>query len=91
MLENRKWMGMWQIHQFANVVKKSICVVYPMRNTRTRSEYNRYIYPEGYVACHQQNELHIMWTSTNNVTYDIDHFVPLLKQDPRHLVKTPNK
>ena len=22
MLANRRWMGMWQIHQFANVVKK---------------------------------------------------------------------
>ena len=33
MLQNRKWMGMWQIHQFANVVKKPIWVIYPMRNT----------------------------------------------------------
>ena len=88
MLRDRKWMGMWQIHQFANVVKKPIRVVYPMRNTRTRCEYNRYIYPDGYVPnSDQQDELHIMWTSTNNVTYEIDHFVPLLKQDHRHMVK----
>ena len=88
MLRDRKWMGMWQIHQFANVVKKPIRVVYPMRNTRTRCEYNRYIYPDGYVPnSDQQDELHTMWTSTNNVTYEIDHFVPLLKQDRRHMVK----
>ena len=88
MIRDRKWMGMWQIHQFANVVKRPIRVVYPMRNVRTRCEYNRYIYPDGYVPTgDQQDELHVMWTSTNNVTYDIDHFVPLLKQDPRHMVK----
>lgn len=87
MIADRKWMGMWQIHQFANVVKRPIRVVYPMRNNRTRCEYNRYIYPDGYVpAADQQDELHIMWTSTNNVTYDIDHFVPLLKQGPTRLM-----
>ena len=86
MLANRRWMGMWQIHQFANVVKKPIRVVHPMRNTRTRCEYNRYIYPEGYVASGHEDELHLMWTSTNNVTYNIDHFLPLLKQEHRHSV-----
>lgn len=77
MIADRKWMGMWQLHQFSNVVKKPIRIVYPMRNLRTRDEYNRYIYPECYDPT--QDELCVMWTSSNDVTYDIDHFVPLLK------------
>ena len=60
MLANRRWMGMWQIHQFANVVKKPIWVVHPMRNARTRCEYNCYIYPEGYIASDHEDELNIM-------------------------------
>ena len=86
MLANRRWMGMWQIRQFANVVKKPILVVHPMRNTRTICEYNRYIYPEGCVASGHEDELHLMLTSTNNAMYNIDHFVPLLKQEHRHSV-----
>ena len=60
MLANRRWMGMWQIHQFANVVKKPIRVVHPIRNARTRCEYNRCIYPEGYIASDHEDELNII-------------------------------
>ena len=59
MLANRRWMGMWQIHQFANVVKKPIHVVHPIRNTRTRCEYNHYIYTEGYVASGHEDDVDI--------------------------------
>ena len=88
MIEDRKWMGMWQLHQFANVVKRPLRIVYPMRNTGMRAEYNRYIYPVGYnPRIDIQDELCIMWTSTNNVTNVIDHFAPLLKQND-YLVKS---
>ena len=82
MIEDRKWMGMWQLHQFANVVQRPLRIIYPMRNTGMRAEYNRYIYPVGYnPRIDIQDELCIMWTSTNNVTHVIDHFAPLLKQN----------
>ena len=72
------WMGMWQLHQGCSVIKLPLRIVYPHINLRDRHLMNRLVYPRGVNSQCHDNELGVMWTSTNDVTFEIDHFVPLL-------------
>ena len=69
-------MSMWHIHWVSNAVRISIRVVYPMFNLRDRNYFNQFVYP--LEKKNYNNDLTIMWTSTNDVDLNIDHFVPLM-------------
>lgn len=72
------WMGMWQVHMIANCLQQPIRTVYPCVNMNVRDDYNRFVYPENVT---NNKELNIMWTSSNNVSFSIDHFVPLMQRN----------
>ena len=72
----RAWTGMFQIYQLSNVLKRVIRVVYPEVSQMIREDMNRFIYPIEMTDI--DDTLDIMWTSSNNVTLNIDHFVPLM-------------
>ena len=81
MVSDRTWMGMWQIHQFVNVIKWPIRIIHTLhQSVGSRDVFNQYMYPEGFTTRWGRNhDIYIMWTSSNNITFNIDHFVPLLK------------
>ena len=73
-----EWMGMWQLFQAANAIKRPICSIYPnWLAKQLRDDMNRTIFP--FEQCHREKEpIYIMWTSTT-VSNTPNHFVPLLK------------
>ena len=73
-------MGMWQIFQAANIVKRPICSVHPWTgNPNVREDLNRTVYCTNR-SFNDQRKLHLMWTlmQVNNDSQPC-HFVPLLK------------
>ena len=75
-IQPKKWMSMWHIHWASNAVRIPIRVVYPMFNLWDRNYFNRFVYPLD--KKNYSSDLTIMWTSTNDVDLNIDHFVPLM-------------
>lgn len=75
--EDKKWSGMFQIHQIANVSQRVIRLIYPEFAALIRDDMNRFIYP---LKKPFPQTIHLMWTSTNNMTLILDHFVPVLKE-----------
>ena len=75
-IQPKKWMSMWHIHWASNAVGIPIRVVYPMFNLQDRNYFNRFVYP--LEKKNYSSDLTIMWTSTNDVDLNIDHFVPLM-------------
>ena len=74
------YMGMWQIFQAANIVKRPICSVHPwIRNPNVSEDLHRTAYCIN-GSFNNQRKLHIMWTpmQVNNDSRPC-HFVPLLK------------
>ena len=76
LIKPKKWMSMWHIHWASNAVRIPIRLVYPMFNLQDRNYFNRLVYP--LEKKNYSNDLTIMWTSTNDVHLNIDHFVPLM-------------
>ena len=73
-----EWMGMWQLFQAANVIKRPICSVYPHWLSRQlRGDMNRTIFPFD-ASLREKEPIYIMWTSTTSSNTP-NHFVPLLK------------
>ena len=74
-----EWMGMWQLFQAANAIKRPICSVYPnWLAKQLRDDLNRTIVP--FENIHREKEpIYIMWTSTAPDHNTPNHFVPLLK------------
>ena len=74
------FMGIWQIFQIANVIKRPICSVHPnIGNPNVRKDLHRTVYciDNTYNA---QSPLHIMWTPMQvNAGQRPCHFVPLLR------------
>ena len=75
-IQPKKWMSMWHIHWASNAVRIPIRVVYPMFNLWDRNYFNQFVYPLD--KKNYSSDLTIMWTSTNDVDLNIDHFVPLM-------------
>ena len=75
-IQPKKWMSIWHIHWATNAVRIPIRVVYPMFNLQDRNYFNRFVYPLD--KKNYSSDLTIMWTSTNDVDLNIDHFVPLM-------------
>ena len=75
-IQPKKWMSMWHVHWASNAVGIPIRVVYLMFNLRDRNYFNRFVYP--LEKNNSSSDLTIMWTSTNDVDLNIDHFVPLM-------------
>ena len=74
------YMGIWQIFQAANIVKRFICSVHPqIGNPNVREDLNRTVYCIN-GSFNDQRKLHLMWTpmQTNNDSRSC-HFVLLLK------------
>ena len=76
---NGEWMGMWQLFQAANVIKRPICSIYPnWLAKQLRDDLNRTIVPFEHI--HREKEpIYIMWTSTSLDNNTPNHFVPLMK------------
>ena len=75
-IQPKKWMSMWHVHRASNAVRIPIRVVYPMFNLWDRNYFNRFVYPLD--KKNYSSDLTIMWTSTNDVDLNIDHFMPLM-------------
>ena len=75
-IQPKKWMSMWHVHWASNAVGIPIRMVYPMFNLWDRNYFNRFVYP--LEKKNYSSDLTIMWTSTNDVDLNIDHFVPLM-------------
>ena len=75
-IKPKKWMSMCHIHWVSNAVGIPIRVVYPMFNMQDRNYFNQFVYP--LEKKNYSNDLTIMWTLTNDVDLNIDHFVPLM-------------
>ena len=75
-IQPKKWMSMWHIHWASNAVGITIRMVYPMFNLWDSNYFNRFVYP--LEKKNYSSDLTIMWTSTNDVDLNIDHFVPLM-------------
>ena len=73
------FMGIWQICQIANVVKRPIHSVHPnIGNPNVREDLHRTVYCIDN-TCNVQTPLHIMWTPMQvNAGQHPCHFVPLL-------------
>ena len=75
-IQPKKWMSMWHIHWASNAVGIPIRMVYSMFYLQDRNYFNRFVYP--LEKKNHSSDLTIMWTSTNDVDLNIDHFVPLM-------------
>ena len=75
-IQPKKWMSMWHVHWASNAVGIPIRMVYPMFNLRDRNYFNRFVYP--LEKKNYSSGLTIMWTSSNDIDLNIDHFVPLM-------------
>ena len=78
------YMGIWQFHQGAEVVKCPLGTVYPQNtNDFVRADMNRIILPSNR-NWHEKDPMHVMWTpmSKKDKTFEVRHFVPLFKPMP---------
>ena len=76
------YMGIWQFHQAAQVIKIPIGSVYPDRtNPNVRKDLNRMIFPRN-SAFHNLNPVYVMWSplSIQSQAHDVKHFVVLLQK-----------
>ena len=76
--KSSEYMGLWQMLQASNVIKRPIVSVYPNRlSVQLRNDLNRTLYPfeEKY---RDRSPVYIMWTATVTDGRP-NHFVPLLK------------
>ena len=74
------YVGIWQIFQAANIVKRPICSVHPpIGNLNVRQDLHRIVHCIN-GSFNNQRKLHLMWTpmQVNNDSQPCN-FVPLLK------------
>ena len=76
--QNGTYSGIWQIHQFSNVVGKSVKSVYPVRFADFLvTDMDRLMLPRNRSTCDNW-PLYIMWCSLSAKGPKANHFVPLL-------------
>ena len=77
--QDEAYMGLWQLHQVANILRRPVGIVYP-KNVREdiRRDCNRIILPSEPT---EKEPLHILWTPMDDEAddYKVCHFVPLIK------------
>ena len=74
------YMGLWQIHQAANVLRVPILSVYPVGGDKImRKDFNRICYPFGLEEA-EVEPIKILWTSTRK-THVPNHFVSLVPKN----------
>ena len=76
---DQAYMGLWQIHQVANVLKRPIGMVYPIEvREDVRNDCNRMFLPSEPT---EKQPIYILWTpmDANAANYKVIHFVPLVR------------
>ena len=77
--EKDAYMGLWQIHQVANVLKRPVGIVYPSQVRRDlREDCNRIFYPRGPT---EREAIYILWHPMDMAApeHRVCHFSPLIK------------
>lgn len=75
---NFEYCGIWQFHQAANVLDRRIFSIYPHTViTSIRDDLHRMIYPKS--PMHVQEPCCIMWTTATELSYEFNHFVPVVR------------
>ena len=77
--QDEAYMGLWQIHQVANLLRRPVGIVYPMNVRKDiRHDCNRIIRPSEPT---EKEPIYILWTpmDVNADDHRVCHFVPLIK------------